>query len=168
LNNFYTKLQQSLGHNTVKYIRSTAEKIYCILVPNFYWGTSRHFRVGPGLKPVRNYILLNTGIPVLKKLGFKNLLKISFGEGQVQGPISALLGHESEIPASQIYIGLSLYSNFQLSRCKNCEKIGNRRTDGQRNDFNSAQLLKSCSQKRAVIIFFQNSYGIRFETENTL
>jgi hypothetical protein len=56
----------------------------------------------------------------------KNMQKIPFGEGQVKDPIPALPGH-----GSKIHIVLSLYSNFQLSRCRNVEKKGNRRTDGR-------------------------------------
>jgi hypothetical protein len=44
-------------------------------------------------------MVLNTGIPVLRKLWFKNLQKILFGEGPVQDPIPALPGHGSRIPA---------------------------------------------------------------------
>jgi hypothetical protein len=43
-------------------------------------------------------MVLNTGIPVLRKFMLKNLQKIPFGEGQVQDPISALPGHGSKIP----------------------------------------------------------------------
>jgi hypothetical protein len=43
-------------------------------------------------------MVLNTGIPVLRKLRFKNLQKIPFGEGQVQDSIPALPGHRSKIP----------------------------------------------------------------------
>jgi hypothetical protein len=42
---------------------------------------------------------LNTGIPVLRKILFKNLQKILFGEGLVQDPIPGLPGHGSKIPA---------------------------------------------------------------------
>jgi hypothetical protein len=42
---------------------------------------------------------LKTGIPVLRKLRFKNLQKTLFGEGQVQDPIPALPGYGSKIPA---------------------------------------------------------------------
>jgi hypothetical protein len=66
---------------------------------------------------------LNTGIPVLRKFMLKNLQKIPIGEGQVQDSIPALPG--------------------QLPRCRNVEKIGNRRTDGQRNDFNRAHFFKN-------------------------
>jgi hypothetical protein len=45
------------------------------------------------------FMVLNTGIPVLRKFWFKNLQKIIFGEGQVQDPIQALPGHGSKIPA---------------------------------------------------------------------
>jgi hypothetical protein len=38
-------------------------------------------------------MVLNTGIPVLRKFRFKNLQKTQFGEGQVQDPIPALPGH---------------------------------------------------------------------------
>jgi hypothetical protein len=44
-------------------------------------------------------MVLNTGIPVLRKCMLKNMQKILFGEGQVQDPIPALLGHGSKIPA---------------------------------------------------------------------
>jgi hypothetical protein len=40
-------------------------------------------------------MVLNTGIPVLRKFWFKN---IPFGEDQVQDPIPALPGHGSRIP----------------------------------------------------------------------
>jgi hypothetical protein len=43
-------------------------------------------------------MVLNRGIPVLRKFLLKNLLKIPFGEGQVQDPIPALPGHGSKIP----------------------------------------------------------------------
>jgi hypothetical protein len=45
------------------------------------------------------FMVLDTGIPVLRKFMLKNLQKITFGEGQVQDPIPALLGHGSKIPA---------------------------------------------------------------------
>jgi hypothetical protein len=48
-------------------------------------------------------MVLNTGIPVLRKCWFKNLQKIIFGEGQVQDPIPALPGHGSKIPA--VFLG---------------------------------------------------------------
>jgi hypothetical protein len=52
LNNFYTRLQQSLGHNTVKYSRSTAEKICCILL--YFWFQIFTGGLGNGFKiPVR-------------------------------------------------------------------------------------------------------------------
>jgi hypothetical protein len=44
-------------------------------------------------------MVLNTGIPVLRKFMLKNLQKISFGKGQVKDPIPALPGHGSKIPA---------------------------------------------------------------------
>jgi hypothetical protein len=40
-------------------------------------------------------MVLNTGIPVLRKFRLKTLLNITFGEGQVQDPITALPGHGS-------------------------------------------------------------------------
>jgi hypothetical protein len=43
------------------------------------------------------FILLNTGIAVLRKFWFKNIQKILFGE--VQDPIPALPGNGSKIPA---------------------------------------------------------------------
>jgi hypothetical protein len=45
------------------------------------------------------FMVLNTGIPVLRKLMLKNMQKIPFEEGQVQNPIPALPGHGSKIPA---------------------------------------------------------------------
>jgi hypothetical protein len=101
------------------------------------------------------FMVLNTGIPVLRKNWFKNLLKILFGEGQVQDPIPALPGHRSNTPGR--YIALSLYSNFQLSRCKNVDKIGNRRTD-RRTDGQTDRgtisiehiFLKTCSYKEIL------------------
>jgi hypothetical protein len=45
------------------------------------------------------FMVLNTGIPGLRKFRFKNLLEIPFGEGQVQDPIPALPGQGSKIPA---------------------------------------------------------------------
>jgi hypothetical protein len=45
------------------------------------------------------YIILNTGISVLRKFMLKNMQKIPFGEGQVQDPIPGLPGHGSKIPA---------------------------------------------------------------------
>jgi hypothetical protein len=44
-------------------------------------------------------MVLNTGIPVLRKFMLKNLQKFTFGEGQVQDPIPTLPGHGSKIPA---------------------------------------------------------------------
>jgi hypothetical protein len=44
-------------------------------------------------------MVLNTGIPVLRKFWFKNIQKTLFGEGQVQDPIPALPDHGSKIPA---------------------------------------------------------------------
>jgi hypothetical protein len=44
------------------------------------------------------FMVLNTGIPVLRKFMLKNLQKIPFGEGQVRDPIPALPGHGSKIP----------------------------------------------------------------------
>jgi hypothetical protein len=46
------------------------------------------------------FMILNTGIPVLRKFRFKNLQNILFGEGQVQDPIPELLSHGSKIPYS--------------------------------------------------------------------
>jgi hypothetical protein len=43
-------------------------------------------------------MVLNTGIPVLRKFMLKNLQNIPFGEGQVQDPIPALPGHGSKNP----------------------------------------------------------------------
>jgi hypothetical protein len=48
-------------------------------------------------------MILNKGIPVLRKVWFKNLQKILFGEGQVQDPIPALPGPVSKIPA--VFLG---------------------------------------------------------------
>jgi hypothetical protein len=45
------------------------------------------------------FMLLYTGIPVLRKFMLKKLQKITFREGQVQDPIPALPGHGSKIPA---------------------------------------------------------------------
>jgi hypothetical protein len=45
------------------------------------------------------FIVLNTGIPVLRKFMLKNMQKIPFGEGQVQDLIPALSCYESKIPA---------------------------------------------------------------------
>jgi hypothetical protein len=45
------------------------------------------------------FMVLNTGIPDLRKFMLKNLQKNPFGEGQVQDPIPALPGHGSKIPA---------------------------------------------------------------------
>jgi hypothetical protein len=49
------------------------------------------------------FMVLNTGIIVLRKLRFKNLQKILFGEGQVQDPVPALPGHGSKIAA--VFLG---------------------------------------------------------------
>jgi hypothetical protein len=55
------------------------------------------------------------------------------------GPIPVLLGHVLEIPAVLVVIViLSLTTNFHPSKCRNVAKIGNRWTDGRRNDFNEA------------------------------
>jgi hypothetical protein len=45
------------------------------------------------------FMVLNTGIPVLRKFRLKNLQKNPFGEGQVQDRIPALPGHGSKILA---------------------------------------------------------------------
>jgi hypothetical protein len=45
------------------------------------------------------FIVLSTRISDLRKFGFINMKKISFGEGQVQDPIPALPGIESKILA---------------------------------------------------------------------
>jgi hypothetical protein len=45
------------------------------------------------------FMVLNTGIPVLRKCRFKSLQKTLFGEGQIQDPIPALPGHGSKISA---------------------------------------------------------------------
>jgi hypothetical protein len=45
------------------------------------------------------FMILNTGVPVLRKFWFTNLQKNLFGEGQVQDPISALPGYGSKILA---------------------------------------------------------------------
>jgi hypothetical protein len=45
------------------------------------------------------FMVLNTGILVLRKFMLKNLQKITFGKGQVQDPIPALPDHGSKIPA---------------------------------------------------------------------
>jgi hypothetical protein len=42
------------------------------------------------------FMVLNIGISVLRKCRFKNLPKITFGEGQVQNPIPALPGYGSK------------------------------------------------------------------------
>jgi hypothetical protein len=44
-------------------------------------------------------MVLNSGIPVLRKFWLKILQKTLFGGGQVQDPIPALPGHGSKIPA---------------------------------------------------------------------
>jgi hypothetical protein len=44
-------------------------------------------------------MVLNTGIPVLRKFMLKNMQKIPFREGQVQDPIPVLPGHGSKNPA---------------------------------------------------------------------
>jgi hypothetical protein len=44
-------------------------------------------------------MVLNTGIPVLRKFLLKNMQKIPFGEDQVQDPIPALPDHGSKISA---------------------------------------------------------------------
>jgi hypothetical protein len=44
-------------------------------------------------------MILKIGIPVLKKIRFKNLQKTLFGEGQDQDPIPAFPGHNSKISA---------------------------------------------------------------------
>jgi hypothetical protein len=96
-------------------------------------------------------MVLNTGIPVLRKFMLKNLQKIPFGEGQVQVPIPALPGLGSKNPRQIVF---SLYSNFQLSRCRNVEKIGNRRTDGQtdRGTISIEHIfLKTCSNKNNLV-----------------
>jgi hypothetical protein len=72
------------------------------------------------------FMVLNTGIPVLTKLSYKNLQKNTFGEGQVQDPIPALPGHESKFRTPERHIVLSFYSNFQLSGCINGEKLTNK------------------------------------------
>jgi hypothetical protein len=48
-------------------------------------------------------MVLNTGISVVRKFMLKNLQKIPFGEGQVQDPIPAFIGHGSKIPA--VFLG---------------------------------------------------------------
>jgi hypothetical protein len=45
------------------------------------------------------FMVLNTGIPVLRNFMLKNMQKIPFEEGQVKDPIPALPGHGSKIPA---------------------------------------------------------------------
>jgi hypothetical protein len=45
------------------------------------------------------FMVLSTGIPVLRKFRFKNLQTIPFGEGHVQDPIPALPGYGSKIQA---------------------------------------------------------------------
>jgi hypothetical protein len=65
----------------------------------------------------------------------ENMQKIPFGEGQVQDPIWPY-SWETDSP----------YLIFKFSaspRGRNVEKIGNRRTDGQRNDFNRAHFFKN-------------------------
>jgi hypothetical protein len=44
-------------------------------------------------------MVLSTEIPVLRKICFKNMQKIPFGEGQVQDPIPPLTGIGSKILA---------------------------------------------------------------------
>jgi hypothetical protein len=73
-----------------------------------------------------------TDISVLRKCCFKNMTKIPFGEGQVQDPIPAFSGIGSKI------LAVLLREKWR--------KIGNRRTDGQRNDFNRAYFFKTCSK----------------------
>jgi hypothetical protein len=48
----------------------------------------------------------------------------------------------------------SALKNFQLSSSRNVEKIGNRRTDGQRNDFNRALFLKKRALKTCQLSCF--------------
>jgi hypothetical protein len=66
------------------------------------------------------FMVLNTGIPVLRKFKFKNLQK-STSRPRIK--------NSGRTPGR--YIVLSLSSNFQLSRCRNVEKVENRQTDGQ-------------------------------------
>jgi hypothetical protein len=93
------------------------------------------------------FMVLITAIKVVRTFRLKNLQKGKFGEGQVQDPNPAVPQIKKFGRILGRYIVLSLYSNFQLSWCRNNKKTGNRRmhgrTDGQRNDFNRAHLKKN-------------------------
>jgi hypothetical protein len=68
--------------------------VYFQALPNWAWA-----EICQKLVQTPFFMELSTGIPVLRKFGFKNLQKIIFGEGQVQDPILALPGHGSKMPA---------------------------------------------------------------------
>jgi hypothetical protein len=68
--------------------------VYFQVLPSWVWA-----EICQKLVQTPFFMVLNTGIPVLRKCWFKNLQKILFGEGQVQDPIPALPGHGSKIPA---------------------------------------------------------------------
>jgi hypothetical protein len=77
------------------------------------------------------FMVLNKGIPVLKKFRFKNLQKILFEENQVQDPIPVLPGHGSQIPAlilGDIYslAYILIFSSLGAEMWKNREQTDRR------------------------------------------
>jgi hypothetical protein len=76
-------------------IIETWDLVYFQALPSLTWA-----EISQKLVQTSFFMVLNTGIPVLRKCRFKSLQKTLFGEGQMQDPISALPGHGSKIPYS--------------------------------------------------------------------
>jgi hypothetical protein len=68
--------------------------VYFQALPSWTWA-----EICQKLVQTSFFMVLNTGIPVLRKLRFKHLQKTLFREGHVQDPIPALPGHISKILA---------------------------------------------------------------------
>jgi hypothetical protein len=67
--------------------------VYFQALPSWAWA-----EICQKLVQIPFFMVFSTGIPVLRKFGFKNIQKIPFGEGHVQEPIPALSCHGSKIP----------------------------------------------------------------------
>jgi hypothetical protein len=76
-------------------------------------------------------MVLNTGIQKSRNVGklAKNPIWRGSGSGPNPSTSRPRIKNAGRSPGRQI--SFSLYSKFQLSRCRNVEKIGNIRTDGR-------------------------------------
>jgi hypothetical protein len=118
---------------------------------------SRHFRVGPGLKPVRNLCKHHFFSIGPRNPNFEKILVQIKTYKKYPNPIPALPGHGYRNPGRHIV--LSLYSIFQLSRCRNGERTGNRRQHGQTDRyFNRDIFLKKCPKIIFLYLWFFRKY----------